>query len=54
VRSVPRKRCHHFDVYFSKVDTDQQGAVRIGFFGEPQVSAARPPDSDPCISSTIP
>ena len=38
VRSVPRQRCHHFDVYFSKFDTDDQGAIRIGFVNEPQAA----------------
>jgi hypothetical protein len=39
VRSVPRERCHHFDVYFSKFDTDEKGAIRIGFVNEPQAAA---------------
>ena len=42
-RSVPRQRCHRFDIYFSKFDTDQQGAVRIGFVGEPQAARLRSP-----------
>ena len=36
VRSVPRQQCHHFDVYFNKFDTDEGGAIRIGFAQEPQ------------------
>ena len=54
VRSVPRQRCHHFDVYFSKFDTNQEGAVRIGFVDEPQAPAATPPDSDPRNLSATP
>ena len=38
VRSVPRQRCHQFDVYFSKFDTDDEGAVRIGFVNERQAA----------------
>jgi hypothetical protein len=38
VRSVPRQRCHHFDIYFSKFDTDEKGAIRIGFVNEPQAA----------------
>jgi hypothetical protein len=38
VRSVPRERCHHFDLYFSKFDTDDNGAIRIGFVNEPQTA----------------
>jgi hypothetical protein len=38
IRSVPRQRCHHFDVYFSKFDTDEEGAIRIGFVNEPQAA----------------
>jgi hypothetical protein len=38
VRSVPRERCHHFNVYFSKFDTDDDGAIRIGFVDEPQIA----------------
>lgn len=38
VRSVPRERCHHFDIYFSKFDTDDDGAIRIGFANEPQTA----------------
>ena len=38
VRSVPRERCHHFNVYFSKFDTDDNGAIRIGFVDEPQAA----------------
>ena len=38
VRSVPRQRCHHFDVYFSKFDTDDDGAIRIGFVNERQAA----------------
>jgi len=52
VRSLPRQRCHQFDVYFSKFDTDRRGAVRIGFVDEPQAPAATPPDSDPRNSPT--
>jgi hypothetical protein len=40
VRSVPRQRCHQFDVYFSKFDTDDEGAVRIGFVNERQAAPA--------------
>ena len=47
VRSVPRQRCHEFDVYFSKFDTDPEGAVRIGFVNEPQAA----PAPDPAVSS---
>jgi hypothetical protein len=36
VRSVPRQRCHQFDVYFSRFETDDDGAVKIGFADEPQ------------------
>jgi len=36
VRSVPRQRCHQFDIYFSKFDTDEAGAVKIGFVHERQ------------------
>jgi hypothetical protein len=43
VRSVPRQRCHHFDVYFSKFDTDDEGAVRIGFVHERQAAPATIP-----------
>ena len=50
VRSVPRERCHHFNIYFSKFETDEKGAVRIGFVNEPQAApgvipavAPRPP-----------
>jgi hypothetical protein len=39
VRSVPRERCHHFNVYFSKFDTDDNGAIRIGFVDEPQAAS---------------
>jgi hypothetical protein len=39
VRSVPRQRVHQFDVYFNKFDTDDDGALRIGFVDEPQVQA---------------
>jgi hypothetical protein len=52
IHSVPRQRCHYFDVYFSKFDTDRQGAVRIGFVDEPQAPAVTPPDSDPLGAST--
>jgi hypothetical protein len=38
VRSVPRQRCHEFDIYFCKFDTDDQGAIRIGFVNEPQAA----------------
>lgn len=41
VRSVPRDRCHEFDIYFSKFDTDDEGALRVGFNEERQ---ARPGD----------
>jgi hypothetical protein len=36
VRSVPRQRCHQFNVYFSKFETDDNGAVKIGFADERQ------------------
>ena len=36
VRSLPRQRCHQFDIYFSKFDTDEEGAVKIGFVHERQ------------------
>jgi hypothetical protein len=39
VRSLPRQRCHQFDIYFSKFETDEDGAVKIGFANERQ---ARP------------
>lgn len=38
VRSVPRQRCHQFDIYFSKFDTDEEGAVKIAFARERQVA----------------
>jgi hypothetical protein len=40
VRSVPRQGCHHFDVCFSKFDTDERGAIRISFAREPQTPPA--------------
>jgi hypothetical protein len=40
IRSVPRQRCHQFDVYFNKFDTDDDGAVRIGFADERQTTPA--------------
>jgi hypothetical protein len=43
IRSVPRQRCHHFDVYFSKFDTDDEGAIKIGFVNQPQAA----PRGDP-------
>jgi hypothetical protein len=46
VRSVPRQRCHQFDVYFSKFDTDNEGAVRIGFLNELQA----PPPEAPAVA----
>ncbi len=36
VRSVPRQRCHQFNVYFCKFETADGGAVKIGFADEPQ------------------
>jgi hypothetical protein len=39
VRSVPRQRCHQFDIYFSKFDTDEEGAVKIGFVHERQAES---------------
>lgn len=36
VRSVPRRRCHQFNVYFCKFETDDDGAVKIGFADERQ------------------
>jgi hypothetical protein len=47
VRSVPRQRCHHFDVYFSKFDTDDNGALRIGFVDQPQTA----PGAIPAVAS---
>jgi hypothetical protein len=47
VRSVPRQRCHQFDVYFSKFDTDENGAIRIGFVNEPQAA----PGAIPTVTS---
>jgi hypothetical protein len=47
VRSVPRKRLHEFDVYFSKFDTDSNGAVRIGFLHEPQAAPVPVPAEEP-------
>ena len=43
VRSVPRRRCHEFDVYFNKFDTDDEGAIRIGFVIEPMAAAGAVP-----------
>jgi len=42
VRSVPRRRCHEFDVYFNKFET-AEGAVRIGFVDEPQTAPGEIP-----------
>ena len=47
VRSVPRQRCHHFDIYFSKFDTDDQGAIRVGLVNERQVA----PPEIPAVTS---
>ena len=47
VRSVPRQRCHQFDIYFSKFDTDEHGALRIGFVNEPQAA----PGAIPAVTS---
>jgi hypothetical protein len=47
IRSVPRQRCHQFDIYFSKFDTDDEGAIRIGFVNEPQAA----PGSIPAVAS---
>lgn len=47
VRSIPRQRCHHFDVYFSKFDTDDEGAIRIAFVNEPQAG----PGAIPAVAS---
>ncbi|MEP6762618.1 MAG: TIR domain-containing protein [Sporichthyaceae bacterium] len=49
VRSVPSQRFHEFDVYFNKFETDEEGALRIGFVDERQapplaLSAGLPPD----------
>lgn len=38
VSSIPRERCHHFDVYFNKFDTTEKGAISIGFAEEPQAT----------------
>jgi hypothetical protein len=46
VRSVPRQRCHQFDIYFNKFDTDDKGAIRIGFLNEPQAA----PGSIPTVA----
>jgi hypothetical protein len=46
VRSLPRQRCHQFDVYFSKFDTDENGAVKIGFANERQAEAVKPPETE--------
>jgi hypothetical protein len=43
VRSVPRQRLHEFDIYFSKFDTDDEGALSIAFVDEPQVQAPGAP-----------
>jgi hypothetical protein len=40
VRSIPQRRCHQFDIYFSKFDTDETGAVKIGFADERQTRPA--------------
>jgi hypothetical protein len=50
VRSVPRQRCHQFNVYFCSFDTDGQGAVRIGFVDQPLAAA----DPAAPLSSTSP
>ena len=47
IRSFPRQRCHYFDVYFSKFDTDHQGAIKIGFVNEPQAAPAAIPAAAP-------
>lgn len=40
VSSVPRLQCHYFDVYFSVFDTNDEGAIRIGFVNERQAGPA--------------
>jgi len=45
VRSIPWKRCHYFDVYFNKFDTDDRGAIRIGFVNEPQAAPGAIPSA---------
>lgn len=47
IRSVPRQRCHQFDVYFSKFDTDDEGAIKIGFVNEPQAAPGAIPTVAP-------
>jgi hypothetical protein len=53
VRSVPRQRCHEFDVYFSKFDTDPQGALQIGFVNEPQADPGAIPQVAPADSPHV-
>jgi hypothetical protein len=40
VRSVPQQSCHQFNIYFSKFETDDAGAVKIGFVNERQTKSA--------------
>jgi hypothetical protein len=54
VRSVPRQRRHEFDVYFSKFDTDEAGALRIGFVNEPQSAPGGPPGAAGAESDVLP
>ena len=49
VRSVPRQRCHQFDVYFSKFDTNEEGAIRIGFVEERQAAPEAIPEVAPLL-----
>jgi hypothetical protein len=42
VRSVPPHRIHEFDVYFNKFETDEEGALRIGFVDERQAPSLAP------------
>ncbi|MDP9220513.1 MAG: hypothetical protein M3P23_08235, partial [Actinomycetota bacterium] len=54
VRSVPRQRRHEFDVYFSKFDTDEAGALRIGFVNEPQSAPGGPPGAGRAEPEVLP
>lgn len=49
VRSVPRQRCHEFDIYFSKFDTNDEGAIRIGFAEERQAT----PEEIPVVAPSL-
>jgi hypothetical protein len=54
VRSVPRQRRHEFDVYFNKFDTDEAGALRIGFVNEPQSAPGGPSGAASAESGVLP